>query len=129
MFQPPFCPYPSCAFHHTPAPRFCSLRGTYWPRCRPHPVQRFRCRACRRSFSRQTFRADYRHKKPHLNAPFLRLMVACVGGRQAARVGRLMLGLAPGSAPPVESSGLGADIGMSLGQARPFRQQSLAAVR
>jgi hypothetical protein len=49
-------------------------------------VPRFRCRRCRRRFSRQSFRADRGHKKPHLNAPFLDLMVACVGLRQAARV-------------------------------------------
>ncbi|MGH9750680.1 MAG: hypothetical protein ACRD6R_12245, partial [Candidatus Polarisedimenticolia bacterium] len=49
-------------------------------------VQRFRCRSCRRRFSRQSFRADRRQKKPHLNAPFLRLMTACVALRQAARV-------------------------------------------
>jgi len=49
-------------------------------------VQRFRCRSCRRTFSRQTFRADYRQKKPHINATCLRLMVSCVGLRQAAQV-------------------------------------------
>jgi hypothetical protein len=49
-------------------------------------VPRFRCRACGRTFSRQTFRADFRQKKPHINAAFLRLMVACVGLRQAAQV-------------------------------------------
>jgi hypothetical protein len=48
-------------------------------------VPRFRCRRCRRTFSRQTFRADRCHKKPHINAAFLRLMVSCSGLRQAAR--------------------------------------------
>lgn len=85
MFVPPFCPYPACIYHQQPLPRFFRRNGFYHPRCRSHPVPRFRCRACRRSFSRQTFRADYRHKKPHLNAPFLHLMVSCVGLRQAAR--------------------------------------------
>jgi hypothetical protein len=49
-------------------------------------VPRFRCRLCRRSFSRQSFRADQRQKKPYLNAACLRLFVSCVGQRQAARV-------------------------------------------
>jgi len=49
-------------------------------------VARFRCRGCGGGFSRQTFRADYRHKKPHINARFVELMVACVGQRQCARV-------------------------------------------
>jgi len=85
MFEPPRCPYLSCRFHDRPSERFYRRHGWYHPLCRPHPVARFRCRACRRSFSRQTFRADYRHKKPYLNAAFLRLMVSCVGLRQAAR--------------------------------------------
>jgi len=85
MFSPPRCPYPSCPFHAHPVDRFYWRHGAYHPRCRPHPVPRFRCRYCRRSFSRQSFRADYRHKKPHLNATVLRLMVSCVGLRQAAR--------------------------------------------
>ena len=85
MFVPPFCPYPACPFHKQPLRRFYRRIGFYQPRCRSHPVQRFRCRACGRSFSRQTFRADYRQKKPHLNAPFLHLMISCVGQRQAAR--------------------------------------------
>jgi IS1 family transposase len=49
-------------------------------------VQRFRCRVCGRRFSRQSFRADRHQKKPYLNAPCLRLLVACVALRQAARV-------------------------------------------
>jgi transposase-like protein len=85
MFVPPFCPYPACSSHEQPLPRFFRRRGFYHPRCRSHPVPRFLCRACGRSFSRQSFRADYRQKKPHLNAPFLHLMVSCVGLRQAAR--------------------------------------------
>ncbi len=86
MFEPIRCPYPSCRFHHQPPAGFASRRGSYHPHCRNQPVQRFHCRACERSFSRQSFRADYMHKKPHLNAPFLRLMVSCVALRQAARV-------------------------------------------
>lgn len=85
MFVPPFCPFPPCSFHKQPLPRFFHRQGFYHPRCRNHPIPRFRCRGCGRSFSRQTFRADYRQKKPHLNAAFLHLMVSCVGLRQAAR--------------------------------------------
>lgn len=85
MFTPPRCPYVSCAAHLGPVTGFSRRDGFYRPRCRPHPVQRFRCRLCRRRFSRQSFRADRNHKKPHVNAPFLRLMLACVALRQAAR--------------------------------------------
>jgi len=86
MFVPPRCPYHDCRQHRAPDHRFSVRAGRYFPRCRAHPVQRFRCRCCRRTFSRQTFRADYRQKKPHINAAFLRLMVSCVGLRQAALV-------------------------------------------
>jgi transposase-like protein len=85
VFVPAFCPYPSCAHHLCAPERFFLGHGSYRPRCRPQPVPRFRCRRCRRTFSRQSFRADRYHKKPHINAAFLRLMVSCVGLRQAAR--------------------------------------------
>jgi transposase-like protein len=86
MFRPPRCPSTTCPFHAHPQPRFWASDGGYHPKCRNHPVPRFRCRRCGIRFSRQTFRADYRQKKPHLNAPLLRLLVSCVGQRQAAKV-------------------------------------------
>ncbi len=86
MFIPAFCPYPRCPHHLKPPADFYWRHGSYSPRCRSRAVPRFRCRRCRRSFSRQSFRADRYHKKPYLNAPFLRLMVSCVGLRQTARV-------------------------------------------
>lgn len=86
VFVPPRCPFPSCSCHTRPIARFYRREGTYSPRCRSHPVPRFRCLTCSRKFSRQTFRTDYRQRKPHLNPLFLRLMVSCVGQRQAARV-------------------------------------------
>lgn len=89
MFTPDRCPRPACrAFRH-PVPGFFIRDGFYRPRCRSHPVPRFRCRLCGRGFSRQTFRADRGQKKPHINAACLDLMVACVGLRQAARVLRV----------------------------------------
>ena len=86
MFTPPFCPYRPCAAHHDPPRGFFVHHGTYHPNCRPHPVQRYRCRVCRRTFSRQTFRMDYRDHKPHLNAELFRSFVCGVGLRQSARV-------------------------------------------
>jgi hypothetical protein len=85
MFTPPFCPYRDCAHHARPRAGFCILFGTYHPRCRPHPVQRFRCRACRRTFSRQTFRMDYRDHRPALNAPLFLSLASGLGLRQSAR--------------------------------------------
>ena len=89
MFTPARCPRTDCRAHHEPAPGFFVREGFYHPHCRSHPVPRFRCRVCGRGFSRQTFRADRRQKKPSINAACLDLMVACVGLRQAARVLRV----------------------------------------
>lgn len=86
MVHPPRCPYPECPKHRHPVAGFAVRTGRYFPLCRNHSVQRFRCRQCRRTFSRQTFRADFRQKKPHINAACFRLMVSCVGLRQAAQV-------------------------------------------
>ena len=89
MFIPPRCPNRLCSAHLKPRDEFCRRDGLYRPRCRAHPVQRFRCRRCGARFSRQSFRADRNQKKPYLNAPFLDLMVACVALRQAARILRV----------------------------------------
>jgi hypothetical protein len=50
MFRPERCPYTQCAAHFQPAPSFSIRYGSYHPHCRPHPIPRFRCRACRRTF-------------------------------------------------------------------------------
>lgn len=89
MFQPPFCPYITCPYHNNPAPNHSASHGTYSPKCRPRPVPRFRCLSCSRTYSRQTFRMDYRDHKPHLNQGLLLLLTSGVGLRQASRVLRL----------------------------------------
>ncbi len=86
MFAPVRCPNRACDFHQDPRAPFFVRDGSYHPLCRNQPVPRFRCRGCGRCFSRQTFRADCRQKKPFLNAACLELLVSCVGLRQAARV-------------------------------------------
>lgn len=85
MFAPPCCPYRLCKFHLAPEPEFCVPHGSYEAKCRAHPIPRFRCLACRRTFSRQTFRADYRDHKPHLNGALFQLLASGVGIRQSAR--------------------------------------------
>lgn len=85
MFQPPFCPYRYCPQHLNSEPDFCIRHGTYHPQCRSHPVQRFLCRSCERTFSRQTFRMDFRDHRPNLNAPLFTSIASGVGIRQSAR--------------------------------------------
>jgi len=85
MFRPPRCPYRACPQHRRPDPAFCVRFGRYHPSCRPRPVQRYRCNTCRRTFSRQTFRADYRDRRPDLNRALFLSMATGIGLRQTAR--------------------------------------------
>jgi hypothetical protein len=49
-------------------------------------VPRFQCKTCRRGFSRQTFRHDYRDRRPRDNVRLFLLLVSGVGLRQAGRL-------------------------------------------
>ena len=85
MFVPPHCPNRNCPQYTDARPRFFKRNGFYGPKCRPRPVQRFRCRTCGLGFSRQTFRMDYRDHRPDLNAKLFTLISSGVGLRQASR--------------------------------------------
>ena len=85
MFTPLYCPNRKCVAHDPPGDRFFIRIGSYHPKCRPHPVPRFQCRRCRRTFSRQTFRIDYRDHRPHVNGEVLSMLASGVGLRQIAR--------------------------------------------
>ncbi len=95
MFRPPFCPYRGCSAHHATGSNFYVRHGAYRAACRPRPVSRFRCKSCLRTFSRQTFRADFRDHRPDLNVPLLKLLACGTGLRESGR----QLGL---SLPAVE---------------------------
>jgi transposase-like protein len=84
-FTPPFCPNEACPEHAGPRPGFWVRHGYYQPKCRRRPIARLRCKTCRRTFSRQTFRHDYRDHRPACNARLLGLLVSGVGLRQSAR--------------------------------------------
>ena len=86
MFQPQFCPYSNCSAHHKPTPEHFARHGFYKPKCRHTPVPRFRCRTCNRTYSRQSFRMDFRDHKPHQNVPLVKLLMSGVGLRQSARI-------------------------------------------
>lgn len=84
-FVPPRCPNQRCEQHARPTGRFYRRCGFYWPRCRSGPVPRFRCRSCRRGFSRQTFRHDWRDRRPECNEPLFKLLTSGVSLRQSGR--------------------------------------------
>lgn len=91
MFEPPRCPHRDCAMHDHPTPAFYRRHGYYHPLCRAHPVPRFRCLGCRRTFSRQTFRMDYRDHRPNLNQLLFLLLASGLGLRQCSRILALSL--------------------------------------
>jgi len=84
-FLPPFCPEPTCRHHRDPTDWRWRRDGTHARKAPPHVVSRFRCMACGRSFSTQTFDAGYWLKKPHLLQPLFLALAACSGFRQIGR--------------------------------------------
>jgi len=84
-FAPPHCPHPSCPSRAGAA--FLWHRDGFYPRhADGRRVQRFRCRACARRFSTQSFRLDFRHQKPQVNTLVLACLVSKVTHRQTARI-------------------------------------------
>lgn len=84
-FQPRFCPWPKCAQHRGRGAGFRYQRAGHYTTRRGRRVPRFRCGACRRGFSRQTFATSYYLKRPEL---LLRVAAGLVAGsahRQLAR--------------------------------------------
>jgi len=89
---PPHCPNPTCHFHYPqPAPWPLQKFGTFTRLKPPHTVQRFRCRACNRTFSTQTFTTSYWLKRPELLPDIQKHAVSGASNRQVARI----LGCAP----------------------------------
>lgn len=89
-FSPRFCPRPACPEHRRFAPGYRFRRhGSYLSRTRVVP--RFRCRACGRTFSQQTFALSYYLKRPQLLRPVAAGLQAGSAHRQLART----LGCAP----------------------------------
>lgn len=83
-FQPVFCPRADCP-SRSGSPFTYRFRGLFRRRCDQRSVQRFLCLTCSRGFSQQTFRLDYRLKRPELLARFFLDRVSKVTHRQSAR--------------------------------------------
>lgn len=84
-FQPRFCPRPDCPSHSGSA--FCyRRRGVFQRLCDRRVVPRFLCLACGHGFSLQSFRVDYRLKRPELLPRFFADRVSKVTHRQSARI-------------------------------------------
>ena len=81
---PPFCPYHDCPSHAGSPFRY-RRRGFFRRFCDQRTVQRFQCLACKRGFSEQTLRLDWRLKRPDLLVPIFKDRVSKVTHRQSAR--------------------------------------------
>ena len=83
-FQPGFCPCDSPECRSNPAFQY-QRRGSYRRACDGRTVQRFQCKGCKHTFSTQTFRVDYKLRKPALDIPLFLLLISKVTLRQCAR--------------------------------------------
>ena len=84
QFQPRHCPLPDCpsrTSHHFRWRR----KGRFNRLCDGRSVPRFTCLECHRTFSSQTFRVDYRLRKPRLHLVLFRDFVSKITMRQSAR--------------------------------------------
>ena len=82
---PTFCPHAACPSRSGGARFACRSRGSYFRKCDQRTVQRFKCLCCPRGFSEQTFRVNYRLKRPDLLERFFLDRVSKVTHRQSAR--------------------------------------------
>ncbi len=85
-FIPPRCPNRHCSAHRKPVGKFWNRAGRFQPKCRSVAIPRFRCKVCRKWFSSQTFRIDYRDRRPHDNAAIMRHLISGVSLRQVGRL-------------------------------------------
>jgi transposase-like protein len=85
-FHPKFCPKPTCPSRNIPTAFRFKRRGLYLRKCDGRKVQRFQCLVCGLSFSVQTFRTDYRWRKPGLHFRVFEGLVSKTSLRQMARL-------------------------------------------
>ena len=85
-FIPPRCPYSDCPASHDHNPFPWRRKGRFWRKCDGRSVQRFQCLTCERRFSSQTFRFDYRLKKPRLHFLLFDEFISKCTMRQSARL-------------------------------------------
>lgn len=86
-FTPSHCPHKDCQ-HHTlsyPSAYSFSRYGSYRRKDDKRPIPRFKCHACNRTFSTQSFQCTYYLKRPELLIPVAAGINAGSAHRQLAR--------------------------------------------
>ena len=84
LFLPRHCPLPDCPSHTSHHFRW-RRKGRFKRLCDGRSVPRFLCLECRHTFSSQTFRVDYRLRKPRLHLALFKDFVSKTTMRQSAR--------------------------------------------
>jgi len=84
-FQPPFCPWQGCPEHPRSQPGYRFRRHGFFSTAQRRRIPRYRCCACGRTFSRQTFAVSYYRKRPRLLRGVAAALVAGSALRQIAR--------------------------------------------
>lgn len=84
-FHPPCCPHALCPSHDRGGFTY-QRRGTFQRELDQRVVQRYCCGVCERYFSDQSFRLDYRLRRPALTELAFLLLASKVTHRQSARV-------------------------------------------
>ena len=85
LFLPRHCPRPDCPSHASRHFRW-RRKGRFTRLCDGRSVPRFLCLECHRTFSSQTFRLDYRLRKPRLHLALFKDFVSKSTMRQSARM-------------------------------------------
>jgi transposase-like protein len=83
-FRPRHCPRPDCPSFRSHHFRW-RRKGRFTRKCDGRTVPRFLCLECRHTFSSQTFRVDYRLKKPRLHLVLFKDFVSKCTMRQSSR--------------------------------------------
>ena len=84
LFLPRHCPRPDCPSRASRHFRW-RRKGRFTRLCDGRSVPRFLCLGCLRTFSSQTFRVDYRLRKPRLHLALFKDFVSKSTMRQSAR--------------------------------------------
>lgn len=88
-FLPPFCPLEACPSRTESRPFTWRKAGAYSRACDRRRIRRYTCLSCGRRFSEQTFRLDFRERKPQIDRFILHDFVSKVTHRQSARTLRV----------------------------------------
>lgn len=80
------CTNPRCYFHDSSERKLFRKVGYYRTRISRHPVPRYQCKACGKTFSTHSFRRTYRQHRPDLNQTIFKLVCEGVTIRGAARI-------------------------------------------